>query len=134
MFTRHAKRLSSWIAILAVVFASLVPSISHAFAAKGNQPTLLQELCSTQGQKRFVAVDLAVDTQKAPSQNQASMHFEHCPYCASHAGSIVITISPVALLLAEINATEHIQIDADTLPTSLYHFTPPSHAPPAISI
>ena len=134
MFTRYAKKLTSWIAILAVVFASLAPSISHAFPAKNNQPTLLQELCSAQGAKRFIAVDLAVDTQQAPSQNQAAIHFEHCPYCTTHAGSVAITTSPIALFLAEINATEHIQIYAQALPNSFYQVTPPSHAPPAISI
>jgi hypothetical protein len=134
MFTRYAKRLTSWIAMLAVVFASLAPSISHAFPAKNNQPTLLQELCSAQGAKRFIAVDLAVDTQKAPAQNKAAMHFEHCPYCATHAGTVAITTAPIALFLAEINATEHIQIDTQVLPTSFYQVTPPSHAPPAISI
>ncbi|MFM1911748.1 MAG: hypothetical protein RJB18_1139 [Pseudomonadota bacterium] len=134
MFTRYAKRLTSWIAILAVVFASLAPSISHAFPAKNNQPTLLQELCSAQGAKRFIAVDLAVDTQKAPTQNQAAMHFEHCPYCATHAGTVAIPATSIALFLAEINATEHIQIDAQVLPSSFDQVTPPSHAPPAISI
>lgn len=134
MLTRHAKRLTSWIAILAVIFASLAPSISHAFSTKNNQATLLQELCSAQGAKRLIAVDLAVDTQQSPSQNQAAMHFEHCPYCASHAGSVAITSTPVALFLAEINAVEHIQIDADALPASFYQVTPPSHAPPAVSI
>lgn len=134
MFTRYAKRLTTWIAMLAVVFASLAPSISHAFPAKNNQPTLLQELCSAQGAKRFIAVDLAVDTQKAPSQNQAAMHFEHCPYCAMHAGSVAIPASSIALFLAEINAPKHIQIDVQVLPSAFYQVTPPSHAPPAISI
>lgn len=119
---------------MAVVFVSLAPSISHAFTAKNNQPTLLQELCSAQGAKRFIAVDLAVDTQKTPNQNQAAMHFEHCPYCAMHAGSVAIQASPIALFLAEINATEHIQIEAQVLPSSLYQLSPPSHAPPSISI
>lgn len=134
MFSRYAKRLTSWIAILAVVFASLAPSISHAFSTKNNQPALLQALCSAQGVKRFVALDLAVDTQKSPSQNQAAMHFEHCPYCANHVGSVGIVSTSIALFLAEINATEHIQVDASVLPTSFYQVTPPSHAPPAISI
>ena len=134
MFIRYAKTFTSWIAILAVVFASLAPSISHAFPAKNNQPTLLQELCSAQGAKRFIAVDLAVDTQKAPIQNQTAMHFEHCPYCSTHAGTVAITTTPITLFLAKINATEHIQTDAQVLPTSFYQVTPPSHAPPAISI
>jgi hypothetical protein len=134
MNTRYAKRLSTWIAILAVVFASLAPSISHALAANNNQTSLLQELCSAQGTKRFIAVDLTVDTQKSPSQNGAAMHFEHCPFCASHAGTVAITASSIALFLSEINAAEHIQIDAQVFPTSFYQVSPPSHAPPAISI
>lgn len=134
MFSLRTKRLASFIAMMAVVFASLAPSISHAFPAKNNQATVLQELCSAQGAKRFVAVDLAVDTQKAPSQNQAATHFEHCPYCATHAGSVAITASPVTMFLAEINAIEHIPTYAVALPRSFYQVTPPSHAPPAISI
>jgi hypothetical protein len=134
MFTRYAKRFTSWIAIAAVVFASLAPSISYAFPVKNNLPTMLQEICSAQGAKRFIAVDLAVDTQKVPSQNPATMHFEHCPYCATHAGTVAITTSTIALFLAEINATEHIQIDAPVLTSAFYQVTPPSHAPPAISI
>jgi uncharacterized protein involved in copper resistance len=134
MFTCYAKRLTTWIAMLAVVFASLAPSTSHAFPAKNNQPTLLQELCSAQGAKRFIAVDLAVDTQKAPSQNQAAMHFEHCPYCAMHPASMAIPASSIALFLAQINAPKNIQIDVQVLPSAFYQVTPPSHAPPAISI
>ena len=134
MFSLRTKRLASLIAIMAVVFASLAPSISHAFPAKNHQATMLQALCSAQGAKRFVALDLAVDTQKAPSQNQAAMHFEHCPYCATHAGSVAITASPVTVFLAEINAIEHIPTYAVALPISFYQVTPPSHAPPAISI
>ena len=134
MFTRYAKRLTSWIAIAAVVFASLAPSISHAFSVKNNRPTMLQEICSAQGTKRLIAVDLAVDTQKAPSQNQAAMHFEHCPYCATHAGSTAIPTSPITLFLAEINATQLIEIHAQVLPSAFHQVTPPSHAPPALSI
>jgi hypothetical protein len=134
MFSLRTKRLASLIAIMAVVFASLAPSISHAFPAKNKQANVLQELCSAQGAKRFVAVDLAVDTQKAPSQNQVAMHFEHCPYCTMHAGSVAMTPSSITLFLAEINAIEHIQTDAQALPSSFYQVTPPSHAPPAISV
>lgn len=134
MFTRYANRLTSLIAIVAVVFASLVPSISHAFSAKDNRSAILQEICSSQGAKRFIVVDLAVDMQKAPSQNQAALHFEHCPYCVTHAGSVAITTTLIKLFLAKINATEHIQIHARGLPSAFYQVTPPSHAPPAISI
>jgi hypothetical protein len=134
MFTRYAKRFTSWIAIAAVVFASLAPSISHAFPVKNNLPTMLQEICSAQGEKRFIAVDLAVDTQKTPSQNPATMHFEHCPYCATNACTFAMIASPIALFLAEINATKHIQTTAQVLPSAFYQITPPSQAPPAISI
>ena len=134
MLISHAKKFTSWIVILAVVFASIAPSISHAFPVENNQATLLQQLCSAQGAKRFIAVDLAVNTQKAPSQNQAAMHFEHCPYCATHACNVAITTTPIALFLAQINATEHIQKNALVLPSAFYLISPPSHAPPVISI
>ena len=124
MLTRYTKSLSSWIAILAVLFASLAPSISQAIVLNHHQTTLSQEICSAQGEKHMVALDLNSDTQPAPSQNHAAMHFEHCPYCASHVASVAIMASPSALFLAQINATEHIQLYAEALPSSFYQVSP----------
>ena len=134
MFTRLTNRFASLVAILAIVFASLAPTVSYAFSVKGHHATLSQELCNAQGVKRVVAVDLGLMTKQSPVKSQAEMHFGHCPYCASHLHQVDISTAPLKLFLAEINATKHIQVYAEALPTSFYQVTPPSHAPPAISI
>lgn len=132
MLMRRLNRFASWIAMMAVIFASLAPTISHAFPAKNNQPSLLQELCSAQGAKRFISVDVAIDNKQAPAQNQAAMHFEHCPYCAHHAANIAIPATSNTLFLAQLNAVQNIEVYAAPLVLSYYPVSHPSHAPPAI--
>jgi hypothetical protein len=64
-----------WIAILALLFSALAPSVSHAVSAASAVPGLAQ-MCS-------------IDGVKAPpgkSLSDAIVHaFEHCPFCAAHA-------------------------------------------------
>jgi hypothetical protein len=68
MFTSAKRRtLHLWIALLAVLFSALAPSVSHALAAA--TPDVLAEMCTVNGA-----------TKKSPD---SAMHgMEHCPYCA----------------------------------------------------
>jgi len=70
---KHLKRqtLHIWIAMLAVLFATLAPTVSHALAA--STTGALSEMCSVDG-----------PTKKAPSNTMHGM--EHCPYCATQGG------------------------------------------------
>jgi hypothetical protein len=70
---KHLKRqtLHIWIAMLAVLFAALAPTVSHALAA--STTGALSEMCSVGG-----------PSKKAPSNTMHGM--EHCPYCATHGG------------------------------------------------
>lgn len=81
------RRIISWVAIAAVLFAALAPTLSHVFPVKNMPQTLWQKLCTAQGTKL-----LASNTQNEPLQDSApgkvGMHFEHCPYCFTHAGSV----------------------------------------------
>ena len=58
--------------MLAVLFAALAPTVSHALAA--STTGMLAEMCSVDG-----------PAKKAPSNTMHGM--EHCPYCATHGGS-----------------------------------------------
>ena len=89
MFKRNYYRLASWIAIAAVLFAALAPTISYAFPASSQPQTLWQELCTAQSTKLVPGL-IAGDTQQKPASGGMVMHFEHCPYCFSHAGSIAM--------------------------------------------
>ncbi|MDP2248506.1 MAG: DUF2946 family protein, partial [Nitrosomonadales bacterium] len=76
--------------MLAIVFASLAPAISHAFATQSAPLTLWQEICTAQGIKVISSViTQAVDSQNRATQidladRSAQPHvgaLEHCPFC-----------------------------------------------------
>lgn len=58
--------------MLAVLFAALAPTVSHALAA--STASVLAEMCSVDGPGK-----------KAPTNTMHGM--EHCPYCATPSGS-----------------------------------------------
>jgi len=135
-----STRLASWIAIAAIVFSALAPTIAHAFPAKNTPQTLWQELCTAQGIK-LIANDATtrsigqpgsqIPTQ--PSQDKMGMHFEHCPYCFSHAGTVGL---PPAMASLVFLATETAQLaESYIAPVLLRHFQSanPSQAPPLLN-
>jgi hypothetical protein len=63
------QTLHLWIAMLAVLFAALAPTVSHALAS--TTEAALAEMCT-----------VGAPSKKAPSNTMHGM--EHCPYCASH--------------------------------------------------
>jgi Protein of unknown function (DUF2946) len=73
----------TWLALLAMLALALLPTLSHALAAK-NGSTAWAEVCTPQGM-RVVAVDPGVGDPAAPVS--AVGHLEHCPYCAQLAGA-----------------------------------------------
>jgi len=76
-FARATRRLSSWIAILAVGLAALAPTISHALQDAASTAWL--EVCSVD------APALPAGTAgKAPVSAPMAV-FDHCPYCSLHA-------------------------------------------------
>ena len=76
MSTRRGRRkLSSWIALLAILMVTFVPAMTGAFSASAGLPW--DKLCS--------AANVAVDKSGTPDSPAAPHAFEHCPYCALHA-------------------------------------------------
>ena len=132
-----STRLASWIAIAAIVFSALAPTIAHAFPAKNTPQTLWQELCTAQGTK-LIANDAIPGSigqpgsqiPTRPSHDKMGMHFEHCPYCFSHAGSVGLPSATASLVFV---ATETTQLAesyiAPVLPRH-YQSANPSQAPP----
>ena len=66
------RRFAAWIACCAILFAAIAPSISQAVTIA--QGGTWAEICSASG-TRLVQIDVG-DT---------GLHFEHCPFCATHA-------------------------------------------------
>jgi len=85
IFSRQTRRFATWIAFIAMLFAALAPSVSHALAAAGKANPLWTEICSADG-ARFAKHDGASDSSS--QENKSSIAFEHCPYCLTHGGSV----------------------------------------------
>ncbi|WP_393938690.1 DUF2946 domain-containing protein [Piscinibacter sakaiensis] len=78
---RAHRRITSWIAALAILLASLAPALSHALASATGADWI--EICTTQGSKWIQAGEDG--TERTP----ASAHLlEHCPYCTLHAPAL----------------------------------------------
>lgn len=90
--------MTSWIAALAILLASLAPSLGHALALANG--TTWIEICTTQGSKWIPAGKDG--SQQAP----ASAHvLEHCPYCSLHAPTLGLPpatqLAPLPLALGQ---------------------------------
>ena len=142
MLPQKIFKLINKIALFAIVFASLAPSISHALAAT-NGTSFAQEICTSNGKKISIQVittqglqlttEFSVKNDEQPIKN-ISMHLEHCPFCASHAVAAVLhsTHLEITALLA-ISAQKAARYAAPVL-ASRYYKLPPSQAPPYLSI
>lgn len=75
------RRITAWIASFAILLAALAPSISHAVSAASNAPNGWTEICTVAGAK-LLKLD---DAPSKPAPAHKMSHFEHCPFCLSHA-------------------------------------------------
>jgi hypothetical protein len=139
MSNRHhigfiSTRLASWIAIAAIVFSALAPTISYAFSSNSTPQTLWQELCTAQGTK-LIANDAIPASQfpAQPAQDKMGMHFEHCPYCFSHAGSVGLPPATASFVIVATSQTAQLAASyiAPVLPL-YYQSANPSQAPPSL--
>ncbi|HEX7647463.1 MAG TPA: DUF2946 domain-containing protein [Noviherbaspirillum sp.] len=69
---------------MAILFAALAPSISHALASAGKLSPIWAEICSAEGTKVYKSDDAG----GAAQEKNSSAAFEHCPYCTLHAGFV----------------------------------------------
>jgi hypothetical protein len=72
---QFTRRAAAWIACLAMLFAALAPSISHARRADA-----WTQVCSASGVKMVKVMDGQGDPADAG-------HIEHCAFCATHASA-----------------------------------------------
>ncbi|HSR01608.1 MAG TPA: DUF2946 family protein, partial [Methylophilaceae bacterium] len=56
MLSRNLFRWAHKIALFAIVFASLAPSISHALANQNGTQGFMQAICGVGGQKLYIQV------------------------------------------------------------------------------
>ncbi len=138
MLSKRLFRFVHSIALLAIVFASVAPSISHALAAQNNTNSFAQEVCTSTGEKVVIQVvttkgkQLATEfvvTKTAPKT--MSMHLEHCPFCGSAATAAGLPATN-ALIIAKLAATaQQLAEYSSPIVVSYSYVSPPSQAPPS---
>lgn len=78
--------LTVWIALLAILFGALAPSVSHALAAR-NSNVGIAELCTTNASN---ASSVVIQGQEKPLKDALLHHLEHCPFCTTHGGTFAL--------------------------------------------
>jgi hypothetical protein len=116
MKSLRRQTLQIWIAMLAVLFSALAPSISHALTPSA--PYGYADICSTDKAK------------KAPAPPMHGM--EHCPYCATH-GAAPALLPPTATSLAVIGGHDFYPPLFYSAPHPLHNWTAAHpRGPPAV--
>jgi hypothetical protein len=93
---RHQRRFATWLATFAILLAALAPTVSHAMAALHGAGKWV-EVCTATGP---AVIKVASGETPAPVKDGAS-HFEHCPFCAAHAGAAPLSPATTALSVAD---------------------------------
>ncbi len=140
MFSQKIFKRINIVALFAIVFASIAPSLSHALAAKQGVNSFVQEICTANGesitiqvvtsQGKQLARQLDIE-QKLPSKTKKVIsHFNHCPFCGNpniHMGLEPPSTFIIAALQSHI---ERLRFVAAAATKSFTTLPPPAQAPP----
>jgi hypothetical protein len=138
MLSSRLFRFVHRIALFAIFFASIAPSVSHALAAQNNTNSFAQEVCTSTGEKVVIQVVTTKGKQLATefvvsksSPKTMPMHLEHCPFCSSAATAASLPATN-ALIIALLEQTAQ-QLAEYAAPIVVSHpyALPPSQAPPS---
>lgn len=88
------RRLAAWIALCAMLMATLAPAVSQAL---GSGPSWI-EVCTAQGSRWVASADDDASSTPKPSGEHL---LEHCPYCSLHTPALGLPPSPMRMLPAD---------------------------------
>ena len=145
MLSKKLFGLMHKIALFAIMFASLAPSISHAIAAQNVSNSFTQEVCSasgktisiqmltSKGQQLFVDFAVKQSAQQSTPPKNIAMHLEHCPFCGGHFVAAALPASN-AIVIAQLALTAQ-KVAEYAVPVFAIHsyVSPPAQAPPSLS-
>jgi hypothetical protein len=109
---RRHRQLAAWVALVALVLATLAPGISRAMAYSSGDAWALGQVCSANAEPRDAGTG-------APSREAAHL-LEHCPFCALHSDAIAPPPAPASGIDAPLLA--------HALPALFLHAPRPLHA------
>lgn len=121
--------IALWIACLAVLMASLAPSISHAINwSSGAAQTVQFEICTSAG---LISMADPIDAPASPSKHTMAMN--DCPMCSIHFDHLGLPPTIFPLLPADTRVGPAPRLFYQS-PRPLFAWAPPqSRAPPVIS-
>jgi Protein of unknown function (DUF2946) len=153
----NQRRIAAWIACFAILLASLVPSVSRVLAAGVMNPALAlvsqeeQEICprdhsptdgidgtedhshAGHGLHQVSGVAEADLNSHSSHSPEKGMHFDHCPFCFTHAGTFGL-LPAIALSIPVVASTSVLPSLFLASPRPLFAWiAAQSRAPPSIS-
>ncbi len=125
------RRLTLWIAMLAILFSALAPAVSQALAVN-RASAGWAEICTAAGSK---LVQLGVEQpggQPQPASDPLSHHLKNCPYCAAHAGGPALA-PPPTIVFAVLGGHDVFPLLFYTAPSVQFAWSPAApRGPPAL--
>ena len=125
-------------ALMAIMLASLMPTLTVAFPMQGGK-TFVQEVCSSQGSKLVIQVmttqgklrPTLIDYQPSQKPVSLSHHLNHCPFCQMALDQVTIpSHSPAYILFQKTQATIALSEYQAPVVSSFYPTAHLSRAPP----
>jgi hypothetical protein len=89
MISKNYKLLVSFIALIAILFAGLAPTLSFAFG-NNDHVKVTQIICTVNHQYKTVEVDLGSKNTKSDGYNKTSC-LDHCLYCSNSITSDLVS-------------------------------------------
>ncbi|WP_242402176.1 DUF2946 family protein [Methylophilus sp. OH31] len=138
MVTRRFQQWMARMALMAIMLAALVPSLSLAFPMQSGK-TFVQEVCSSQGGKLVIQVLTTQGKLRAtlidyqPSQKPVSLshHLNHCPFCHMAMDDVVVpSPSPAYILFQQAQANIALSEYRAPVVSNFYPTAHTSRAPP----
>jgi hypothetical protein len=142
MLPQKLFRFVSKIAMFAVLFASLAPSISHALAAQSGTNSFAQSVCTSDGKKvtiqvvttkgRQLATELSVKPAGESMPKGINHHLEHCPFCANPSTDVAMEAPHAPMMAILAVQAQQLAVTDQPVFSSFSALPPPAQAPPAL--
>ncbi len=124
--TAADRRLTLWIASLAILWAALAPAVLSMATTAGNTSAPWHEICTSSG-----LLVSAADAE-APSPVKA-LPAKHCPWCTHHTWFALPPVTATAVLFAPTAAVVVLFPDSSPLRGATTHHPGAPRGPPVIS-
>jgi len=111
---RFQRKIGSWLGLIAILMASLAPTISHTLAARADRDPMSAVLCSAASMGSMDAISSIPDESAhvpaapddSPSKHAQMSDGDACGYCSLLAHLPVLP-SVEALFLVAVRVTQH---------------------------